>query len=135
MAKGDECFIGQIAQMKRRFLREDVDKWKLLTLDANEVYTFPYPGSEKPLIPGILSEGLISEVISKKLPGTPCVMMQKELLYMQPVYEGDEITVELEIIDVNVERNWLIEKVKCINENGVEVIKGQVVLKRIEAVT
>ncbi len=131
MEKGDDYFIGQIARMQRRFVSDDVKKWSALTLDTNDVYDQPHAGATKSILPGILSEGLISEVISKELPGIPCVMMQKELLYIHPVYLGEAITAELEIIDVNVERNWLTEKIRCVNEMGVEVIKGQIVLKLI----
>jgi len=45
-----------------------------------------------------------------------------------PVYVGDVITAELEIIDINMERNWHTQKVTCFNQSGNEVIKGQVVI-------
>ena len=56
-------------------------------------------------------------------------MMQKELVFIQPVRMGDTITAEVEVIDVNLERNWITEKVRCMNEYGIDVIKGQIILK------
>ena len=40
-------------------------------------------------------------MISTELPGVPCVMMQKELVFIEPVRIGDTITAEVEVIDVN----------------------------------
>lgn len=124
-------FIGQIARMQRTFSEDDVAQWGVLTKDFNFVYKQGFPKKDicQPIIPGILSEGLISEVIYKELPGTPCVIMQKELLFIHPVYIGNTVTVEVEIIEVNHKQNWIIEKVRCINERGIDVIKGKIILK------
>ncbi|WP_054711371.1 hypothetical protein [Bacillus sp. JCM 19041] len=67
-------------------------------------------------------------MVSEKLPGRACILLQKELLFYRPVHVGDLITAELEIIDIHAERNWVTQKVTCFNENGNEVIKGQIVL-------
>lgn len=132
MRKVKDCyFIGQIASINRTFTKADVKKWGSLTGDHNLVYERGLTSMEinKPIVPGILSEGLISEVISNELPGCPCVMMQKELLFIHPVHIGNTITAEIEIININVPRRWITEKVRCMNESGIEVIKGQIVLK------
>jgi 3-hydroxybutyryl-CoA dehydratase len=76
----------------------------------------------------LLAEGLINQVISEKLPGSACLLLQKELVYYHPVHVGDVITAELAIIDINLERSWVTQKVTCFNQAGSEVIKGQVVI-------
>ena len=50
------------------------------------------------------------------------------MIYYHPVHIGDAITAELLTIDINTERNWVTQKVICFNQNGTEVIKGQVVI-------
>ena len=82
----------------------------------------------RPIVPALLVEGLITQVISDKLPGRACVLVQKEMIYYHPVHIGDAITAELLTIDINPERNWVTQKVICFNQNGTEVIKGQVVI-------
>lgn len=127
-----KLFIGKIARLQRTFTKDDVRLCNELTGDFNQVYE---PNGEawkdffsQPVVPGLLTEGLITQVISDKLPGGACILLQKELIFLHPVYVGDVITAELEIIDVNEERNWVTEKVTCYNQVGIEVIKGQVVV-------
>lgn len=127
-----DLFIGQIARLQRVFTFEDVRKCQELTRDYSPVYD---PNEDiwkknyrNSIIPGLLVDGLITQVISEKLPGGACVLLQKELIFYHPVYVGDVITAELEIIDINMERKWVTQKVICMNQNGNEVVKGQVVI-------
>jgi 3-hydroxybutyryl-CoA dehydratase len=127
-----ELFNGQIARLQRVFTDEDVRICSELTKDYSPIY---HQNEEvwkgffrQPIVPGLLTEGLITQVISEKLPGSDCILLQKELIFYHPVYIGDVITAELEIIDINIERNWVTQKVTCYNQDGNEVIKGQVVL-------
>lgn len=127
-----ELFIGQSARLQRIFTEDDVRKCNELTKDFNAIYQ---PNQQvwkeyysQPVVPGLLAEGLITQVISNKLPGCACVLLQKEIIYYHPVHVGDMITAELSIIDINLERNWVTQKVTCFNQTGTEVIKGQVVI-------
>jgi 3-hydroxybutyryl-CoA dehydratase len=127
-----QFFIGQIARLQRTFTDEDVRVFNELTRDFSPVYN-PEEGVwrtyyKQPIVPGLLTEGLVTQVVSEKLPGIPCILLQKELIFYHPVHVGDLITAELEIIDINLERNWMTQKVTCYNQAGNEVIKGQVVI-------
>ena len=66
-------YIGQTSSMARTFTEKDVRNCLELTREDNTVYfndTFMQTANLKgKVIPGILSEGLIMEVSSKKLPG------------------------------------------------------------------
>lgn len=128
----EDLFIGKIARMQRIFTDEEVKVCEKLTRDNSPVYNVEDDiwkhHYHQPIVPGLLAEGLINQVISEKLPGVACVLLQKELIFYLPVYVGDIITAELEIIDINMERNWVTQKVACFNQNGSEVIKGQVVV-------
>lgn len=126
-------YKGQTACLQRTFTKEDVEMSKQLTKDFSKVYDQDenvWKGFyEKPIVPALLTEGLITEVISSKLPGIPCVLLQKDLVFYSPVHVGEKITAELVIIDIHEERNWITQKVTCLDEKGNEVIKGQVVLR------
>ncbi|MFB4159534.1 hypothetical protein ACE1TF_06585 [Geomicrobium sp. JSM 1781026] len=123
---------GQTAQLTRVFTEEDVIRSMELTQDYSPVYTEQhnewtdvYP---EPILPALLAESLITQVISTKLPGVPCILVQKDLVYYSPVHIHDPITVELIVIDINEERKWITQKVTCWNSKKKEVIKGQVVV-------
>lgn len=126
----NQMFIGQIARAKRVFTEEDVKLCSELTLDFSPIYQENHFENKyaKPLIPGLLTEGLIHHTISRKLPGSPCILLQKELVFYHPLHIGDEVLAELEVIDINESRNWVTLKVTCYNQSGAEVVKGQAVI-------
>ncbi len=127
-----ELHIGQTATLQRIFKEEDLDQYNQLTKDFHPIYQRHEASWKKyfaqPIIPALLVEGLIIQVISDKLPGCACVLLQKELVYYHPAHMGDIITAELTIIDINHERDWITQKVICSNQNGTEIIKGQIVI-------
>ncbi|MFS0750982.1 hypothetical protein [Oceanobacillus sp. 1P07AA] len=127
-----QFYQGKTTRLSRTFTNDDVEKSKALTRDVSPIYDEREKEwkayYKKPVIPALLTEGLITEAISSKLPGSPCVLLQKDLVFYSPVHVGQKITVELTIIDVNEERNWLTQKVTCFDDQGNEVIRGQVVL-------
>lgn len=127
-----DYYVGQFASIERTFTEEDLELYAKFSREFNEVYNSNTNAWESffkgPIIPGLLPESLIIEVISKKLPGTACVLLQKEIVFSQPIYAGDTIRAELQIIDINHQRNWITQKVACVNQHGTEVIKGQVLV-------
>lgn len=127
-----ELFIGKTACLQRVFTEYDLQQCKELTKDDNPIYQANMDHWKKPfsrpIVPALLVEGLITQVITNKLPGCACVLVQKEMVYYHPVHVGDAITAELLIMDINHERDWITQKVTCFNQNGTEVIKGQVVI-------
>lgn len=127
-----ELYIGQTARLQRAFTEEDLNQYNQLTRDYNPIYLQQGESWKKrysqPIIPALLVEGLIIQVVTDKLPGCGCVLLQKEMIYYHPVHVGDSITAELTIIDINHERDWVTQKVICFNQKGTEVIKGQTVI-------
>jgi acyl dehydratase len=127
-----DLYTGKTAILKRVFTEEDVHASSELAKDFSPVYDNKANVWKKyysrPLVPALLTEGLITQVISTELPGIPSVLVQKDLVFYAPVHVGDVITAEMVIIDINLERNWVTEKVTCYDPNGNEVVKGQVVV-------
>ncbi|UJL45493.1 hypothetical protein KFZ58_13935 [Virgibacillus sp. NKC19-16] len=125
-------YNGQTARLQRTFTEDDVKASSELTKDYSPVYNQNKnvwrEYYSQPIVPGLLTEGLITQVISERLPGVPCILVQKDLVFYSPVHVGDVITAELVIMDINVERNWVTQKVTCYDPQGNEVIKGQVVV-------
>ncbi|MDM5207411.1 hotdog family protein [Cytobacillus kochii] len=128
--------IGDSAAIARKFTEEEILSCQQLTNDYSPVYQLhkkkwdePF---HKPIVPALLIEGLIHQVVSEKLPGCPCVLLQKELLFYDPVYRNETITAKLDLLDCHNERHWLTIKVSCTNENHHEVIRGQLVVQLLE---
>ncbi|MFJ8066844.1 MaoC/PaaZ C-terminal domain-containing protein [Psychrobacillus sp. NPDC096426] len=129
--KISKFYIGQSSSIERTFTERDVKSYMELTREENSVYSDDVFMKKVQLkgrvVPGLLSEGLIMEVSSKELPGSPGLLLQKELIYHHPVYIGDNITAKVEIIDIDLRRRWITLMVQCTNQLGEVVITGQIV--------
>lgn len=79
---------------------------------------------------GMLGAGLISAVLGTKLPGEGSIYLGQELKFLAPVYAEDTITATVEIIELIPEKNRIILKTICTNQNGVEVITGKATLMK-----
>ena len=67
-----ELFIGQSAHLQRIFTEEDLQQCMELTKDFNPIYQHHDIGLEnvysQVIIPALLVEGLVTQVITNKLP-------------------------------------------------------------------
>jgi 3-hydroxybutyryl-CoA dehydratase len=72
----------------------------------------------------MLTAGLISAVLGTKLPGEGSIYLGQELKFKAPVYMGDTITAEAEIIELIDEKNQIVLKTTCTNQDGKVVIDG-----------
>lgn len=79
---------------------------------------------------GMLGAGLISAVLGTRLPGEGSIYLGQELKFLAPVYAEDTITATVEIIELIPEKNRIILKTICTNQNGVEVITGKATLMK-----
>lgn len=75
-----------------------------------------------PIAQSLLSEALISRVISMQLPGTGAVFIKTKLVYLKPVVANDYIKAVATIKAINEEKETLDINVKCINQNGEIVV-------------
>lgn len=79
---------------------------------------------------GMLGVSLISAVLGTKLPGEGSIYMGQEVKFVAPVYAGDTITATAEIIELIPEKNRVILKTVCTNQDGKEVITGKATLMK-----
>lgn len=82
------------------------------------------------VVHGIFGTGLISTTLT--LLGTGCVYLSQEVRFKRPVFVGDTITAEAEIIEKRPEKNILIVKTTCTNQKGEVVIDGQAALMALK---
>lgn len=73
---------------------------------------------------GILVSGLISAVLGNKLPGPGSIYMGQDLKFLAPVYIGDTITAEVEIVELIPEKCRIKLNTTCTNQDGKVVISG-----------
>jgi len=73
----------------------------------------------------MLSAGLVSAVLGMQLPGPGTIYMSQTLKFTAPVMFGDTITARAEVKERIEEKNRLILRTTCTNQNGKLVLDGE----------
>ena len=128
-----ELKVGQKASIQKTFTAADVTAFAGISLDVNPIHVSEGYAKTTPfgrrIVHGILTSGLISAVLGNHLPGPGTVYLGQELRFCAPVYLGDDITAEVEILDLREEKKIVKLSTTCTNQDGVAVITGQATVK------
>ena len=125
--------IGQTASIQKTFSAADITAFAGASLDVNPVHmSDKYAEGTifgKRVVHGILTAGLISAVIGNYLPGPGSIYMGQELKFTAPVFLGDDITAQLEIVELLPEKKIVKLSTTCFNQDGKTVITGMATVK------
>ena len=95
--------------------------WDVNPLHTDDVYA---EGTEfgRRIVPGLLTASLLTH-----LGGLWAFMATRmEMIFIAPVFVGDTITAEAEIVEHEPDRDWVRLQCRCINTDGTEVLRGDV---------
>ena len=123
-----ELKVGDQAFFSKTITESDVSLFAGITGDFNPVHvnqTYAEKTVFKSRIAhGTLVAGLLSAVMATQLPGPGAVYISQELNFTAPVYIGDTVTAQAEILFINLDANRVNIKTTCVNQNGETVIDG-----------
>lgn len=95
--------------------------WDINPLHTDETYAEATPFGHR-IVPGLLTASLLTH-----FGGLQAFIAQKMTLeFTAPVYVGDSITAESEVIEIMPEKGWIRLLCRCTNQDGVEVLRGEV---------
>jgi 3-hydroxybutyryl-CoA dehydratase len=81
---------------------------------------------KKRIAHGMLSAGFISAALGTKLtPDAVVIYLSQQLRFRLPVAIGDTITAEIEVTNVDLEKNVVTLRTDCLNQHGEAVVKGE----------
>ena len=128
----NELATGDRAAFSKTISESDVYLFAGITGDFNPAHV-NQPYAEKTFFKariahGILAAGLLSAVMANQLPGPGSVYIHQELDFKAPVYIGDTITAQVEILAINHDTNRVELKTTCINQNGDMVVDGRAII-------
>jgi acyl dehydratase len=83
----------------------------------------------RPIVPGVLTAGLVSAVIGTTLPGPGSLYISQDLRFVKPVFPGDTITAIVEVVEIVEARNRIRLSTVCVNQHGEEVLIGEAWVK------
>lgn len=129
----NELKIGQKASVQKTFSAADVTMFAGISTDVNPIHlSEKYAEGTifgKRIVHGILTSGLISAVLGNVLPGPGTVYLGQELRFLSPVYLGDDITAEVEIVELREDKKIVKLETICYNQDGKKVISGLATVK------
>ena len=124
----DELNVGDQASFSKTVTESDVYLFAGITGDFNPVHinqTYAEKTVFKSRIAhGIMVAGMLSAVMATQMPGPGAVYISQELNFTAPVYIGDTITAQAEVLSIDVDANRVKIKTTCMNQNGETVIYG-----------
>lgn len=120
--------LGMKASTSKTITETDVILFAGVSTDINPVHLDEEAAKKgifgKRVAHGILVSGLISAVLGNKLPGPGSIYMGQELKFLAPVFIGDTVTAEVEIIELIPEKKRIKLNTTCVNQDGKVVIAG-----------
>lgn len=73
---------------------------------------------------GMLTASFLSTVIHTELPGEGSIYLEQSLRYLEPVYPGDMVTVEVTVNSVYLDKGYVDLSTDCYNQRGDKVVTG-----------
>lgn len=131
--KFSELALGQRAKRTKKFSEEDVRDFARISGDMNPIHLDSDIASRsifgKPVVHGMLLNGLISAAIGMELPGEGAIYVGQDSSFKAPVFYGDEITVEVEVQELREEKKIAKLSTNCYKADGTLAVKGLAVVK------
>jgi acyl dehydratase len=121
--------VGTRATWTRTFSAEDVERFALISGDRNPLHFDAEFASRTRLgrlvVQGGLTTGLFNALVAMELPGPGSVFLHQEWDYPAPVFIGDTVIAEAEVIEARTDKP--ITRLRCVarRADGTEVLRGE----------
>jgi acyl dehydratase len=132
-----ELFVGQKATRSNTLTPEHVQAYAKITGDFNPLH-FDQDFAAKTkfgqlVVQGGLTTGLLHALVATDLPGPGTVFLTQNWDFPAPVFIGDTITAEAEVISVHATKPVCQLKVKITKQTGETVLEGEAWCYRFSA--
>ena len=131
--KAHELTVGEKLHLTETIEDKDLLLYLGLTNDNNPLFiqhdytaNTPY---EKPIVPVIMLNGIISSAVSKYLPGPGSRIVEQQLRYTIPVYHYETIDFVLQIAAIDESTQLVSVDVQAINMAQEVVLTGRVIVQ------
>ena len=128
--------VGATAICTRTFTQADVEAFAGISGDRNPLHFDPDFAAAtrfgRLTVQGGLTTGLFNALVAMKLPGAGSVFIRQEWDYPAPVFVGDTVTAEAEVIEAREDKP--ITRLRCIarRQDGQEVLRGECVVYTLQ---
>ncbi|CAI8210354.1 MAG: MaoC family dehydratase [Planktomarina sp.] len=124
----EDIEIGMTRQLKKIVTDRDIEMFAEVSTDHNPVHLNEDYANETifggRIAHGMLTAGLISAVIGEQLPGHGTVYLGQTLKFLRPVRPGDQVTTQVEVINIDLGRGQVRLNTYCLVD-GKKVLEGE----------
>jgi acyl dehydratase len=121
--------VGDKAARSRRISARDIELFTELTGDRNPLhYDEELAGRSRfggLIVQGGVTSGLLNAVVAEDLPGPGSVFLHVDWSFRAPVRPGDEITAEVEALEVRPDKPIAKLRTTITNQEGTVVLEGE----------
>ncbi len=122
---------GMKASLSRTFGEEEVEAFARITGDVNPAHLDEEFAAAttfgRRVVHGMLTASLISAVLGTRLPGKGAIYISQSIQFRAPVFIGDTVTAEVEIMGVDARRKRVTLATRCL-VNAKVVLRGEAVV-------
>jgi len=121
--------VGARATWTRTVTAGDVERFAEVTGDRNPLHFDDSFASRtrfgRLVAQGGIAAGLFNALVAMELPGPGSVFLHQEWDYPAPVFVGDTVTAEAEVIEARADKP--ITRLRCVarRQDGQEVLRGE----------
>ena len=120
--------VGDVARRSRRVTERDIELFTELTGDRNPLHydreAAAWSRFGGLIVQGGVTSGLLNAVVAEDLPGPGSVFLHVDWSFKAPVRPGDEITAEVEVIEVREDKPLTRLRTTIANQEGTVVLDG-----------
>jgi acyl dehydratase len=124
-----ELKVGQKATRSNTLTFDNVKTYAEITGDYNPLHfdeNFAAKTKFKDLVvQGGLTTGILNALVAMDMPGSGTVFMSQDLKFIAPVFIGDTITAEAEVLEVHVTKPVTKLKMTITRQTGETVVEGE----------
>ncbi len=129
----DELSVGQKASFSRTVTRQDVLQYMSLSGDLNPLYAdSAYAGRtryERTIVPANLLAGFAMSAVATVLPGLGSLTHAHSYRLIHPPSVGDQVTAEMEIVEMNPANRTVVIRYQIHDQNGTELLQGEMTVE------
>ena len=120
--------VGQTARRTRVVTQRDIELFTELTGDRNPLhYDEEVAGRTRfggVIVQGGVTSGLLNAVVAEDLPGPGSVFLHVDWSFRAPVRPGDELTVEVEVLELREDKPIVKLRTTIANQDETVVLDG-----------
>ena len=120
--------VRQIARRSRTVTARDIELFTELSGDRNPLH-YDAAVAKRSRFGGIIVQGgvttaLLNAIVAEDLPGPGSVFLHVDWSFKAPVRPGDEITAEVEVLELRADKPITRLRTTILNQDGIVVLDG-----------